>query len=52
MRGTGTKRKNLGHPRRHRLLDGRTLEMIPIMEYVWKRTNRVPVNEEPLRRHE
>ena len=28
------------------------LETISIMEYVWTKTNRVPVNEEPLRGHE
>ena len=31
------------------VLEGRTLETIPIMEYVWERTNRVLVNEELLR---
>ena len=31
------------------LLDGRALETIPIMEYVWERTNRVLANEELLR---
>ena len=30
------------------LLDGRALETIPIMEYVWERTNRVLANEELL----
>ena len=34
------------------LLDGRTLETIPIMEYVWERTNRELVNEELLRGRE
>ena len=28
--------------------EGRALETIPIMEYVWERTNRVQVNEELL----
>ena len=31
------------------VLDGRALETIPIMEYVWERTNRVLANEELLR---
>ena len=31
------------------VLDGRVLETIPIMEYVWERTNRVLANEELLR---
>ena len=34
------------------VLDGRALETIPIMEYVWERTNRVLVNEELLRGRE
>ena len=34
------------------LLDGRALETIPIMEYVWERTNRVLVDEELLRGRE
>ena len=50
--GGGARRKNPGHARRDCLLDGRTLETIPIMEYVWKRTNGVLVNEEPLRGRE
>ena len=33
-------------------LDGRALETIPIMEYVWGRTNRVLANEELLRGRE
>ena len=32
-------------------LDGQALETIPIMEYVWQRTNRDLVNEELMRRH-
>ena len=34
------------------LLDGRTLETIPIMEYVWERTNRELVNEQIMRGRE
>ena len=34
------------------LLDGGALETIPIMEYVWERTNRVLANEELLPRRE
>ena len=34
------------------LLDGRALETIPIMEYVWQRTNMVLVNEDLLRGRE
>ena len=34
------------------VLDGRALETIPIMEYVWERTNRVLANEELLRGRE
>ena len=34
------------------VLDGRALETIPIMEYVWERTNRVLAKEELLRGHE
>ena len=34
------------------VLDGRALETVPIMEYVWERTNRVLVNEELLRGRE
>ena len=43
---------NPRHARRHCRLDGRTLETITIMEYVWKRTNGGLVNEEPLRGRE
>ena len=35
-----------------RLLDGLALETIPIMEYVWQKTYRVPVKDELLRGHE
>ena len=34
------------------LLDGRTLETIRIMKYVWERTNREQANEELLRGRE
>ena len=34
------------------MLEGRALETIPIMEYVWERTNRVLVTEELLRGRE
>ena len=34
------------------VLEGRALETIPIMEYVWERTNRVLVNKELLRGRE
>ena len=34
------------------VLDGRALETIPIMEYVWERTNRVLAREELLRERE
>ena len=34
------------------VLDGRALETIAIMEYVWERTNRVQANEELLRGRE
>ena len=34
------------------VLDGRALETIPIMEYVWERTNSELVNEELLRGRE
>ena len=34
------------------LLDGRALETIPILEYVWEKTNRVLTNEELLRGRE
>ena len=34
------------------VLDGRTLETIPIMGYVWERTNRVLAREELLREGE
>ena len=34
------------------VLDGRVLETIPIMEYVWERTNSVLVKEELLRGRE
>ena len=34
------------------VLDGRALETIPIMEYVWKRTNSVLASEELLRGRE
>ena len=48
----GTRRKNPGHARHHCLLNGQTLESILIMEYVWKSTDGVLVNEEPLRGRE
>ena len=41
-----------GIPVTHAVIDCWTLETIPIMEYVWKRMNAVPVNEEPLRGRE
>ena len=34
------------------VLDDRALETIPIIEYVWERTNRVLAKEELLRGHE
>ena len=34
------------------VLDGRALETIPIMEYVWERTNKVLAKEELLRGQE
>ena len=32
--------------------DDRALETIPVMAYVWERTNKVPAKEEMLRGHE
>ncbi len=52
LKGAGNVDRNTFAGTAKALLDGRTLETIPIMEYVWERTNRELVNEELLRGHE